>query len=147
MKGDDLPATDHVVRHIKKIGIEEDGTANGAAFLLRPDEIGLSVNWLEAFDLDKANQLARVRRLFRLQVRKSHRFAELNIGAVSEKVAEELRTLRIAHDPLDPENGFEADPSHAEITGLPPGDSDQAMMIGDMIATCVSAMHPVTVEA
>jgi hypothetical protein len=48
------------------------------------------------------------------------RFAELNIGTVSETVAGELATLRIVHDPLDAEGDFEADPSHAEITGLPP---------------------------
>jgi hypothetical protein len=150
MKGEDLPAADHIVRYVKPSMIEEDGTANGAEFRLRPhrpDETGVSVNWLEVFDPGRAHQLAEVRRLYRLEVKKRGRFAELNVGAVCEKVAEELETLRIVHDPLDPEGGFEADPSHAEITGLPPGDSDQAMMIGDMIAECISSMHPATVEA
>ena len=145
MKGDDLPAADHIVRYIKPSMVQEDGAANGADFRLRPDrpdETGLSVNWLEAFDSDKESQLAEVRRLYRLTVRRTGRFAELNIGAVREKVAEELETLRIVHDPLDSESGFEADPSHAEFTGLPPGDSDQAMMIGDLIAECVIDMHP-----
>ena len=64
-----------------------------------------------------------------------------------EKVAKELQTLRIVHDPLDPEDSFEADPSHAEITGLPLGDSDQAMLIGDIIAECVITMHPAIEEA
>lgn len=150
MKGDDLPAADHIVRYVKPSMIEEDGTANGAEFRLRPhrpDETGVSVNWLEAFDPDKVHQLTEVRRLFRLEVKNRGRFAELNVGAVREKVAEELETLRIVHDPLEPENEFEADPSHAEIAGLPPGDSDQAMMIGDMIAECVITMHPATEEA
>ena len=149
MKGDDLPAANHIVRYVKSSGIQEDGTANGTEFRPRPhrpDETGVSVNWLEAFDPDKAHQLAEVRRLYRLEVKKRGRFAELNVGSVREKVAEELQTLRIVHDPLDPENGFEADPSHAEITGLPLGDSDQAMMIGDMIAECVITMHPATEE-
>jgi len=149
MKGDNLPADDHIVRYVKPSMIEEDGTANGADFRLRPDrpdETGVSVNWLEAFDPDKAHQLAEVRRLYRLTVKKSGRFAEMNIGAVQEKVAEELETLRIVHDPLDAENGFEEDPSHAEISGLPPGDSDKAMMIGDLIAECVIAMHPAVPE-
>lgn len=144
MKGDDLPTADHIVRYVKSSMIEEDGTVNAADFRLRPDrpdETGVSVNWLEAFDPDKAHQLAEVRRLYRLNVRKKGRFAELNIGAVHEKVAEELETLRIIHDPLDPENSYEEDPSHAEITGLPPGGSDQAMMIGELIAECVIAMH------
>ena len=34
------------------------------------------------------------------------------------------------------------DPSHSQITGLPPGDSDQALLVGDLIAECVTEMHP-----
>lgn len=145
MKGDDLPAANHIVRYVKPSMIQEDGTANGAEFRLRPnrpDETGVSVNWLEAFEANKAHQLAEVRRLYRLKVRKNGRFAELNIAAVSEKVAEELTTLRIVHDPLEAEGDFEADPSHAEITGLPPGESPEADMIGDLIAECTLFMHP-----
>jgi hypothetical protein len=149
MKGDDLPAADHIVRYIKPSMIEEDGTANGADFRLRPnrpDETGVSVNWLEAFDADKRQQLVEVRRLFRMDVRKTGRFAELNIGSVTEAVAGELATLRVVHDPLDAEGDFEADPSHAEITGLPPGESPEADMIGDLIAQCIIAMHPAIEE-
>lgn len=149
MKGDDLPAADHVVRYVKPTLIQEDGTVNGADFRLRPnrpDETGVSVNWLEAFDGDKAHQVAHVRRLYRLTVRRTGRFAELNVGAVREKVAEELATLRIVHDPLDAEGDFEADPSHAEIVGLPPGDSPEADMIGDLITECVITMHPAIIE-
>lgn len=144
MTGDDLPADDHIVRYVKPSMIEEDGTANGAEFRLRPhrpDETGVSVNWLEVFDADKLHQIAEVRRLYRLTVKKTGRFAELNIGAVRERVTEELEKLRIVHDPLDAEDDFEADPSHAEITNLPPGDTDQAMLVGDLIAECVIAMH------
>ena len=141
----DLPEDDHIVRYVKPTMIQEDGTANGAGFCLRSTpqgETGLSVNWLEAFDPDKKNQLVGVRRLFRLQMRSGGRFAEMNIGAVKRQVAEELDTLRIVHDPLAAEGEFEADPSHAEIIGLPSGDSDQAMLVGDLIAECVTAMHP-----
>jgi hypothetical protein len=67
-------------------------------------------------------------------------------GAVREKVAAELATLRIVHDPLDAADNFEADPSHAEIIGLPAGDSPEADLIGDLIAECVIAMHPATGE-
>jgi len=144
MKGDDLPAGDHIVRYVKPSMIEEDGTANGAEFRLRPnrpDETGLSVNWLEVFDADKAQQIAQVRRLYRLSVKRTGRFAELNIGEVRAKVAEELESLRILHDPLAAEGVFADDNSHAEITGLPSGDSPEADMIGDMIAECVIGMH------
>lgn len=125
------------------------GRANGADFRLRPDrpdEAGVSVNWLEVLGIDKTHQLAEVRRLYRLDVKKTGRFAEMNVGAVREKVAEELETVRIVHDPLEADGSLEADPSHAEIIGLPPGDSPEADLIGDMIAECVIAMHPAVVE-
>ncbi len=44
-----------------------------------------------------------------------------------------------AHRPTD---DFPADPSHAEVLGLPPGDSDQAQLVGDLISRCVTDMHP-----
>ena len=144
MKGDDLPADDHVVRYVKPSMIQDDGTADGSDFRLRPDrpnETGLSVNWLEAFELGKADQLAEIRRVCRLTLRPSGRFAEMNVEAVRRHVAEELDTLRIVHNPLEAQEGFKADPSHSEIIGLPPGESDQAILIGDLIAECVTNMH------
>jgi hypothetical protein len=83
MKGDDLPSVDHIVRYVKPSMIEEDGTANGADFRLRPnrpDETGVSVNWLEAFDADKRQQLAEVRRLCRQTVRKTAASQSLTSG-------------------------------------------------------------------
>ncbi len=144
MTGADLPADDQIVRYVKPSMIREDGTADGSDFRLRPnrpDESGLSVNWLEAFGSERANQLAEVRRLSRLTLKPRGRFAEMNVGAVISRVAEEASALRITHAPLEAENGHEADPSHAEIIGLPPGDSDLAMLVGDLIAECVIEMH------
>ena len=66
-------------------------------------------------------------------------------GAFCLEVATELASLRIIHDSLEATDGFDADPSHAEITGLPPGDSDHAVLVGDLIAECVIAMHPAVV--
>lgn len=149
MKGDDLPTDDHVVRYIKPSMILEDGTPDGSDFRLRPsrlDEAGLSVNWLEAFEPPKTHQLSEVRRLFRLSLRPNGRFAELDVGTTLHAVSEELSTLRILHDPLDPADGFDADPSHAEIVGLPPSDSDEAALVGDLIAESVVGMHPAVTE-
>ena len=146
MKGDDLPPDDQIVRYVKPSMIQEDGTPDGTDFRLRhdrPDEVGLSVNWLEVFGQDKTHQLTEVRRLCRLSLRHAGRFAEMNVGTVKRKVAEELDTLRIVHDPLEADEKFDADPSHAEITGLPPSESDLGVLIGDMMAECVIAMHPV----
>ena len=149
MKRDDLPAGDQIVRYVKPSMIQEDGTADGSDFRLRsarPDETGLSVNWLEAFEPGKVHQLGEVRRLCRLHLRPNGRFAEMNVGTVIREVAKELDTLRIIHDPLEATEGFDADPSHAEIIGLPPGDSDQAVLVGDLIAEYVIDMHPAIVR-
>ena len=149
MRGDDLPKDDHVVRYIKPSMILEDGTPDGSDFRLRtskPDEVGLSVNWLEAFEPPKTYQLSEVRRLFRLSVRPNGRFAELNVGTTLRAISEELATLRMLHDPLEAADGFDADPSHAEIVGLPPSDSDEAALVGDLIAECVVDMHPAIAE-
>ena len=148
MKRDDLPADDQIVRYVKPSMIQDDGTADGSDFRLRasrPDEAGLSVNWLDAFDPGKVHQLSEVRRLCRLRLRPSGRFAEMNVGTILGEVAKELDTLRIVHDPLEAKNGIDADPSHAEIVGLPPGDSDHAVLVGDLIAECVIDMHPAIV--
>ena len=146
MKGDDLPTGDHIVRYVKWSAIQEDGTPDGSEFRLRPnrpDETGLSVNWLEVFGRDKAHQLDNVRRLCRLTLRESGRFAEMKVGVVKRRVAAELDTLlRIVEDPLEAEGKFERDPSHAEIIGLSPGESDQADLVGDLIVECVLTMHP-----
>ncbi|MDE2875358.1 MAG: hypothetical protein OXQ93_07960 [Gemmatimonadota bacterium] len=149
MKGEDLPAGDHVVRFVKPSMILEDGTPDGSDFRLRPhrpDEKGLSVNWLEAFEPPKTQQLSEVRRVFRLSVRRNGRFAELDVGETLRAVSEELTTLRMIHDELEAADGFDTDPSHAQIVGLPPGDSDEAALVGDLIAECVVDMHPAIVE-
>ena len=146
---DNIPAGDHIVRYVKPSMIQDDGTADGSDFRLRParpDETGLSVNWLEAFKPGKRNQLDEVRRLCRLRRQPNGRFAEMNVGTIMREVAAELETLQIVHDPLEATGEFEADPSHAEITGLPPGDSDQAILVGDLIAECVIEMHPAVVR-
>ena len=148
MKGEDLPKSDNIVRYIKPSMIQEDGTADGSNFRLRSstlDEVGVSVNWLEALEPELNAQLSAVRALSRIQLRRNGRFAQLNVGTVFGLVAEELETLSIVHDPLTETGNFDADPSHSLITGLPPGDSDHAMLIGDLIADCVIAMHPALV--
>ena len=145
MKGDPLPAVDHVVRYVKFTMIRDDGRPDGGNFQLRADrddETGVSVHWLEKLGSGKEHQLAEVRRLSRLTLRRSGRLGELHVGTVLACVEEELRTLRIVEDPLAAYAHHDADPSHALMVGLPPGGTDQAMLIGDLIAECVTTMHP-----
>ena len=150
MIGDDLPDDDHIVRYVKATSIREDGTVDGSEFRLRPnrpDDTGVSVQWLECYgEMPKDDQLARVRSVSRLSLKRKARFAELNAGQVKRHVSEELEAMQIVHWPLEAEGAYPADPSHAEITGLPPGDSDHAALVGDMIAQCVIRLHLALLE-
>ena len=150
MHANDLPDEANVVRYIKPTMVLEDGRVDGSEFRLRahrPDDTGVSVNWLECFGaLSKAEQLDEVRRLSRLDMRKSGRLAELNVGTTKHYIRNEPDDLRFIHTPLPAESDYEADPSHSEIVGLPPGNSPQAALIGDMIAECIEAIHPAVKE-
>ncbi len=144
MTGRDLPNEDSVVRHAKQTQIR-DGRLDGSAFLLKDGEQGLSVNWLDCFrGQSKSQQLNEVRRLIRLTLRHSHRFAELNVGETRERIGGGLDGIRFVHSPLDADAEFEADPSHSEILGLPPGSAPEAQLMGDVIARCVRNIHPAT---
>lgn len=128
MTGPHLPRDHHVIRYVKFTGIEEDGSIGGLEFRLRPhrpDETGLSVNWLEYFDdLIKAEQVQMVRETIQLKkLGKNARFAELNVGQVTAHLIDELDALVFVHDPKDAVAEFGPDLSHSEIRGLPPGDS------------------------
>ena len=150
MIGDDLSDEDHVVRYVKPTSVREDGTVDGSAFCRRahrPDDVRLSVHWLECFrSRTKSEQLASVRRVSRLTLRGRGRLAELNIGKTKWHLHAEQVTLRFVHMPLPAQDDHEADPSHSEIDGLPPGNSPYADLIGDMIAEAVSAIYPAVLE-
>ena len=146
MNSSDLSDSDHVVRYARFIDILDDGTLNCSAFQLRKAEAGLSVNWLEYFEgQSKPQQLNEVRRLIRLTMKSSGRLAELEVGATRGHIGQRLDELRFKHTPLLADEKYEADPSHSEIVGLPPKDSPEADMIGDLIAECVIAIHPAEV--
>lgn len=149
MSGKELSPEDHVVRYVKPSSMHE-GRVDSSEFQLNPrrtDDRGVSVNWLECYaDCPKEAQLAEIRRVIRLELRRNGRFAELNVGKVKQHLAEKLPYLRIIHAPLDAEGELEEDPSHSEITKLPEPGSDQAEMIGEMIAECVCDLHPAIAE-
>jgi hypothetical protein len=49
--------------------------------------------------------------------------------------------MRIVEDPLEAEQGFEADPSHSLMLALPLPTEEKAQVVGDMIAQKVIALH------
>ena len=146
MTGQYLTDTDNVVRYVNRRSQRTDGSVDGSAFLLRENEQGLSVNWLDYFaSLTKLQQLDEVRPLVRLTLRRSGRFAELNVGQTLNRISGRLSSARFVHRPLPADGKYKADPSHSQIEGLPPGDTDEAELIGDMIAECVTEIHSAVV--
>ena len=103
----------HVARYCKK-GTVESGQVMSAAFLPRPNEDGISVNWLEYFSNIQEDALAQVRLHIALNLDSDGRFAVLNVGDVRR-----LR-LQVNHKPS------RRDPSHTLIPGFSIQDQDVA---------------------
>ena len=145
MTANQLPNEDHVVRYAKYsdfLDLESE-TLNCSAFQLKPNESGLSVNWLEYSQRpDKASQLDEIRGLIQLRMGPRARLAELNVGSTVAYVGDELPNLRFIRSPSHPRDSYPADPSHSEILGLPSAGSPVSELIADMIAECVTALHP-----
>ena len=103
-----------------------------AAFLPRPGEEYLSVNWLEYFGeatLDAA--VERIRAVFSekgYRVSRNGRFAALNIGEVKMAVEEATgRAVSIDYLPLDD------DPSHSGIRGYTSDDLAIAVELANLL--------------
>ena len=104
MKGDQLPAEHYVARHCRnKDLILTNGEPTGvseSAFEPKPDESdGLSANWLEFFGNDRQHNVAGVRSVTKLTVRRPHRIAILNVGAITAAGGSAM--LRVVEDPID----------------------------------------------
>lgn len=135
----ELPDESPVVRYAAPRHIHDDGSLDGYIFRLRPQESGLSVPWLKYFShLTKPQQLAQIRRLSPLNLRRNGRLAESSVGLTRQ----ELPDLAFLSQPLPATEQSPADPSHREIAGLPPGASPQAALIGDLMAALVQNLHP-----
>jgi hypothetical protein len=104
VKGDPLPAEHHVARHCRTTDlILTNGAPSGvhrSAFEPKPDESdGLSATWLEFFGSNRSHNVAGVRSVTKLKVKRSHRIAILNVGALA--AADPLGNLRAVEDPID----------------------------------------------
>jgi len=136
MKGDHLPADNHISRYCKFTTLsEETGQPLGTAFMPRPNKDKfLSVNWLEYFgDIGIEAQLTEIRTHINLKIKKSGRFSVLEVGNTLEYVNKNNdKEICITHEPS---NG---DPSHSGIRGY----SHEDEMVGDLIAETVNSVHP-----
>ena len=148
MTDTELPDSDNVVLYAKPNQILDDQPekVDGSAFVWNGRGEGLSVNWLEYFeDMSRAQQIAEIRRLIHLRMRPTGGLAELNVGTVLERISDELDEPRFVHTPSPPSppDYPKDDPTHSELMGLPgPDDPVFAAEIGELIAECVSMIHP-----
>lgn len=117
MKGDTIPDDDHIARLCMPKHVP-DGQIQATAFLLRSDEDGLSVNWLEFLDCSsRESEIDEIRRTYKakLDIKPGAKIAVLNVGEVREKVltgSKDNRNLAVLHNPEI------NDQSHSEIYNL-----------------------------
>lgn len=133
-----------IVKHAKAAFVDGE-SVDGFAFLPRDgvrDTDGSSVNRLRVFSDDDEAAMVNVREVFRLEVRKSHRFAQVNVEKLVAVLALHADlNVRVIPDPLPANDTFREDPSHALIAGLPSnGLADE--LLGDLIGQIISKVHP-----
>lgn len=146
MKGDQIPDPDHIARlcHNKHVS---DGQIQATAFMLRPDEPYLSVNWLEFLNCsNRDSEINEIRNVYSLKFNRigaKAKIAVLNVGEVREKILTESpdrRKIEILHDP-DPIEDGPPDPSHSGIYNLKQDDELIAEMILEIVHEAYPARH------
>ena len=96
------------------------------------------------FDESVSKSLVEIRKLARLTVKKSGRYAQLEVSQLSAAAADmqEVNELIVLEDSLAQTEHHLADPSHAIVVGLPQHDSPFAELCGDLLAQRVVAVYP-----
>jgi hypothetical protein len=131
MKGETIPDQHHIARFCKPTQAP-NGQVQATAFMLRPGEESLSVNWLEFLSTSSREaEIEELRNIYsrKLKVGTGARIAALNVGDMRAEVLAESpdrRNLRVLHDP---QYGTVNDPSHSGIHGLKPDDELIAELI------------------
>jgi hypothetical protein len=139
--GGALRDSDHVLRYIGKRHVDH-GVVNGSGFLARLNEDSPSVNWLEYYPPPVDNQIANISSLRRLKYEKRALLVRINIGQSRSYVSANSPTrtaLVFAYDPLPPDEArnLHADPSHAEIRGIPKEGAPVSELIADLLCDCI----------
>lgn len=139
MKGDILPNEDNITRYCNPTDIAE-GQIQPPAFMLRRNEQGLSVNWLELLGCDnREDEITEVRNIYssKLTVYSNAKIAVLNVGEVRNKVSTEHPdnlTLDIVHSPSL------QDSSHSVINNISFGDEFAAELIIETVLETYSVL-------
>lgn len=135
MSGRPLPDQDHIARYCKPKTLNENGRPSRTAFMLKPDEDYLSVNWLEYFgEIEREEQLNKIRRHIQLSLASTGKLAVLNVGKTLKHVHinSGMTDVSVLHEPTS------EDPSHSGIHGY--GYEDD--LIADLIAEVVLEICP-----
>lgn len=144
MKGDVIPESDDIARHVKGSYLQPDGRVSLHAFMLRHDkgEEYLSISWLDNWKLGSIEKnLEETRKAFRrksFDLRRSARFAVAQVGAMRRSVAEASQgeTVTVLHKPEDPK-----DLSHSGIYGTDSIESLEEAMVAEIIAGVIPPDH------
>lgn len=135
-KGQKLPATDHVARHVpwKRLRKDEDDNVLGVlpeGFQLRPGELGMSVNWLEHYPGDHQARLAAVIGNLRanLDIRPKSAFAIANVGALEHCCKQNGNSVKIVYAPTN------RIPSHALVRDMSHDDLGLLALLADEVFT------------
>ncbi len=121
-----------------------EGKIQASAFILRKDEEGLSVNWLEFLKCpDRDSEITELQRLYskKFKVGASARIATLNVGEVRDVVREgsfDNREIEVLHDPLLSNPILCDDESHSEIRNV----KEDNELIAELILEVVRENHP-----
>jgi hypothetical protein len=120
-----VPDEDHIVRYVGWGHVDKDADGLvfgilGEAFRRRPNEDGLSVNWLERADTDAESKLRRTVELLTsgISMGKKSRVAVSNVSAFKTICASRNARVRIVHIP---EDGNEP---HSEVRQLSRDDDE-----------------------
>lgn len=140
MTGTLIDANNHCLRYVKPSWVEDD-VVDGSAFRLRPEEKGLSVYWVEFFQMEEAHHLVEIRKDCRLGIRPNGRFAEFRLRDVYERISSDCGEITCEHKPLPADDIHNEDRSHSELIGLPAFDDEISALVGDMVADCVKDLH------
>lgn len=139
MKGEMIPDQNHIARFCRPWQAPE-GQIQATAFMLRPDEESLSVNWLEFLDCsNRKSEITKIRTIYSetfTTVGARAKIAILNVGEVHKKVLTESpdgRNLEVRHNPLV------NDPSHSGIYKLKQDDELIAELILETVCESYSA--------
>ena len=131
-----------MVRHCGPKRLDEDNRPTAEAFYREEGDDSISVNWLEktgAGTLDDRVDVVRAALSKKRAVRRSHRFAMLNVGDALAALARKKKlAIEFRHDP---EPG---DPSHSGIYGVGIRDHAVGIILKGAVMCVVNAMPPAT---